>query len=125
MAGLEARPIGARFTGRRQHDEWWRPVDSQLPGDVKALDVGQADIEQDEIRANRPSSRQARGAVVGLADDDEAVGFEDGPGLDPEPGMVIDDEDGVHGAIVPWPAPSSYRASPDLRGPRRRRPARP
>ena len=109
-------PVRARLAARRQDDERRRPVDRQLPGDVEALDVGQADVEQDEIRSERPGGREARGAVVGLADDDEAVGLEDGARLDAEPGMVIDDEDGVHARDRGMArAPSSYRVSPDVR----------
>ena len=96
-AALEARPVGARLAARRQDDEGRRPVHGQFAGDVEALDVGQADVEQDEIRADRPGSGEARGAVVRLADDGEAVGLEEGARLDAEAGVVIDDEDGVHG----------------------------
>ncbi len=94
---VEARPVCARFAARGQDDEWRRTVDRELPGDVEALDVGQADIEQDEVGPERAGGREARGAVVRLADDDEAVGLEDGARLDAEAGVVIDDEDGVHG----------------------------
>ena len=72
------------------------PSTGQRPCDLEALDVGQADVEQDEIRQEGPRSRQARGAVGRLADDVEAVGLEQGPRLEPEARVVIDDEDRVH-----------------------------
>jgi hypothetical protein len=47
------------------------------------------------------SSRLKTGrAVNGLADDLEAVGQQQGAGLNAEAGVVVDDEDGVHGAIL-------------------------
>ena len=65
---VEARPVGARVAARGQHDERRRSVDGELAGDLEALDIGQPDVEQDEIRPERPGGREARGAVVGLAD---------------------------------------------------------
>ena len=56
--------------------------------------------------ATRAAARPGR-AVVGLADDVEAVGLEQGARLDAEAGVVVDDEDGVHGAIVARREPAS------------------
>ena len=58
-AALEARAVGARLAARRQHDQGRWSVHGQFAGHVEALDVGQADIEQDEVRADRPGSREA------------------------------------------------------------------
>ena len=90
-------PYDAGFAARGQDDERRRPVDRELAGDLEALDVGQADIEEDEVRAEGSGGLEAGEAVGRLADDVEAVGGEEGAGLDAEARAVIDDEDGVHG----------------------------
>ena len=106
-AAREARAVRAGLATRCQHDQGRRTVDRELPGDLEPLDVGQADVEQDEVRPERTGGREPGRAVVGLADDVEPVGLEQGARLDAEAGVVVDDEDGVHGAIVAWPSAAS------------------
>ena len=76
------------------------PSTASCAGDLEPLDVGQADVEQDEVGSKRAGGRETRQSVRGLADDVEAVRREQRARLDAEAGGVIDDEDGVHGAIV-------------------------
>ena len=47
-----------------------------------------------------------------LADDGETIGLEDGARLDAEAGVIIDDEDGIHGPIVAQRTAPTYRVSP-------------
>ena len=49
-------------------------VGGEGSGDLEALDIGQADIEQDKVGAGRERP-QARTCRRGLADDLEAVGL--------------------------------------------------
>ena len=94
--GRQARAERACVTTGCQDDERLRVVGRELARDVEPFDVGQPDVEQDEIRAERARCGQAGGPVVRLADHHETVGFEEGAGLVPEAGVVVDDEDRVH-----------------------------
>ena len=69
-------------------------------GDLEPFDVGQADVEQDEVGSEGSGGLETRQSVGGLADDLEAVRGEERARLDAEAGGVIDDEDGVHVPIV-------------------------
>ena len=88
--------VFARLAARRQDDERRRPVDGERLGDLEALDVGQPDVEQHELRPQGAGGGQAGRPVAGLADDLEAVRLQHGARLDAEAGVVVDDEDGVH-----------------------------
>ena len=63
-------------------------------GDVEAVDVGQLDVEQHELRAQALGLGDAGRAVGGLADDVEPLGLEQHAGARPEGRVVVDDEDG-------------------------------
>ena len=82
-------------------------------GDLEPFDVGQADVEQDEVGSEGSGGLETRQSVGGLADDLEAVRGEERARLDAEAGGVIDDEDGVHVPIVAGAATPSYRVIPD------------
>lgn len=53
------------------------------------------DVEEDELRLELRGRVEAGGPVLGLADDGEALGLEDGPGIRAKARMVVDDQD-VH-----------------------------
>ena len=44
-------------------------VRREIARDFEALDVGQADVQQDQVRAERARGCQSRCAVIRLADD--------------------------------------------------------
>ena len=98
-------------------------------GDLEPFDVGEADVEQDEVGSEGSGGLETRQSVRGFADDLEAVRSEERARLDTESGGVIDDKDGVHVSIVAGAATPSYRVTPDrldIGVPARRRPpARP
>ena len=71
-------------------------VDRELARDLEPLDVGQADVEQDEVGPEVARRSEAGRAVARLADHGEPVRLEQGARLDPEAGVVVDDENGVH-----------------------------
>ena len=114
-AARQPRPVGARLAARRQHHERGRTVDRELTGDVEPLDVGQADVEQNENRSQRPGGVESRGPGIGLADHHEAVRLEQCPRLGAERGMVVDDQDRVHAPIVAPGLRRRYRANPASR----------
>ena len=69
-------------------------------GDVEAVEVAEVDVEQDDRRRERGHRLQGRVAVVGLADDREAVGLEQRARGRAEVRVVVDDEHGPAHAVI-------------------------
>ena len=85
------RPVAARG----EDDRGRVAVAGEPRGDVEAVEVGELDVEQDDVRA-QPARLGERGrAVGGLADDLVALGLEQQPRPGAEAGVVVDDEDGL------------------------------
>jgi hypothetical protein len=63
--------------------------------DVEAVDVRELHVQEDELRTQPVGLRDGAGAVHGLADDLESLGFQEDPGARPERRVVVDDEDGA------------------------------
>ena len=61
--------------------------------DLEAVDVGQLDVQQDDVRQQRAGAGHGGHAVDRLADHLVAVGLQQRPGAGPEAGVVVDDED--------------------------------
>ena len=91
------------------------PSTASCSGDFEALDVRQADVEEDELGSEGSGGFEAGQAVGRFTDDLEPLGREESACLNAEARAVIDDEDGVHGRIVTGPLVRIYRVSPDIR----------
>ena len=88
---------------------------AQKLGDLEAVDVGQLDVEQDDVRMQGAGGLEGGLAVHRLADHLVAVGLQQRPGAGPEAGVVVDDEDArCHASRLPSPYPGFEWAT--LRG---------
>ena len=65
------------------------------PRHSEAVEVGEAHIEQDDIREQLARGSQRGLAVLGLADDVIALALEQAPGARAEARVVVDDQDGA------------------------------
>src|SRR4051794_28294082 len=99
--GAEVRAVPARA----QHDRRAVAVGGQPGGDLEAVDVGEIDVEQEDVWAQLVGAFDRAQAVRGLSDDVVALDLQQEPGGRPKAGMVIDDEHrGGHGEECAAPA---------------------
>jgi len=83
-------------------------------GDRKAIDVGEADVEQEDVRPLTSGEGERRLAIGCLADDREALGLQKLTRLEAKGGMVVDDQDGWHTQMVAARPDLAIRASPSM-----------
>lgn len=108
---MHAAPEISLSATRDQHDA--RAPARELFGDVETADVGEPDIEQDQIWVQVAHHLESRLAVRRFAHDVESVQFQETANRCSERRMVIDDEDGQdHTQIVTHHARPNHRAFP-------------
>lgn len=81
-------------------------------GDYEAIDVREADVEQEDVRPLTSGEGERRLAIGSLADDREALSLQELTRLAAKGGVVVDDEDGWHAQMVAARLDLAYRASP-------------
>src|SRR5262249_29287448 len=90
----------------------------QAPGHLVSAPIGQRHVEQHELRRELVGEREARLAVGRLADDLEALSFQEPPRGRAKYRMVVDDQHRAacpHAPIVTYSAPISYPVRPEDR----------
>ncbi len=87
------RPEVARVAAGDDHDPRRLVERVDAVGDDEAVDVGQADVEQHDVRVQLAHGDEPGGAVGRLADDEEAAGLHHALGAGAERRVVVDDED--------------------------------
>ena len=112
--GHERAEVG-RVAARDEDDDRAVVVAREPGGDVEAVDVGQLDVEQDDLRLE-PSGLGQRGrAVRRLSDHVEALGLEKDSRSRAERRMVVHDQDPVthvHKSGCAWRVPTIRLAAP-------------
>ena len=88
--------------GGEEEDRDTDAVGPQPPGDLEAVEVGQHDVEDDEVGRVLLGGGQGQAAVDRLVDAESLVAERGGHGVD-DRGLVVDDQDalaagGFHGA---------------------------
>src|SRR5215211_8161734 len=94
-----------RAAARRQHDRERRVIVGEPLGNREPVEVGQLDVEQDDVRAQLRDGGQRRPPVHGLADDVERARLEQRACGSPKGAVVVDDKD------RPTHAPNSRKPS--------------
>jgi hypothetical protein len=64
--------------------------------DGKAIEIGELDVEEDEIGLERSGADKGRRAVRRLADDLEPLRFKDRAGERPKARVIVNDQDGAY-----------------------------
>ena len=72
------------------------PSSADARRDVEPVEVGEVDVEQDEVGVQLARGLEAAGAVLGLADDVEALVLQQQARRGAEARVIVDDED-LHG----------------------------
>ena len=113
-AVLEVRRVVRGVAARGQHDGGAAAgAAASAARDLDPVDVGQADVEQDDLGAQPPDGLEPLVAGRALADHVEAVGFEQGSRGVAEPGVIIDYENGLrHRDRLPTTAKSKSAVAP-------------
>ena len=93
----------AEITGvaTRSEDHHCKTTARQRGGDLKTVQVGQVDVEEDYIGRETLCLKQRRAPIAGLTDDLVAIGLKQLPRTPAKGGVVIDNENRLlHGSIV-------------------------
>src|SRR5581483_5087488 len=92
-AGLDPRPVRAPLAVRDEHDLQLRVREQHAPRDLEPVEVGELDVQQDELRGEALGEGERRGPVDRLAHDVEPLLREERGGAAQEAGMIVDDQD--------------------------------
>lgn len=87
-------------TGGREDDCRAALLRREPFGDLEAVEIGQVDVEEDDVRLQPTGVAQRRGAIARFADDVEAFALELRAGNPAEALVVVDDEDAGHAPMV-------------------------
>ena len=85
-------------------------IDREGPCHFESFDVGEADVQQHEVRLQGLGCLEARSAVNRLTDHDEAIAGQDIARLSSKSSVVINDQDRAHASIVSSEVGNAYRA---------------
>ena len=99
-AALDERAEVGAVAARDEDDGGPAAAVRQAGGDLEAVDVRELHVEQHELRRELGGSSKRGRPVLGLADDLEALGLEQRPGVRPEARVVVDDQNVHVGLIV-------------------------
>ena len=79
-------------------------IKGEVVADGEAIEIGELDVEEDEIGLKRSGADKGGRAVRRLADDLETVGFKDRTGERPKARVIVNDQDGAHHQriVAPW-----------------------
>ena len=66
--------------------------ETQLFADLESVEIGQLDVEKNEVGLELTSKLKSLGRVLGLADDLVSLGLQERSRAGPKAGVVVDDE---------------------------------
>src|SRR2546421_535137 len=98
-AALDERAEVGAVPARDQDDGGPSAAVREARGDLEAVEVRELHIEEHELRRELGGRAKRRRAVLGLADDHEALGLEERARIRAEARVVVDDQN-VHVLIV-------------------------